>query len=98
MDIKEDILNTLKAYKMFISKESEQTKEMLIIFKDLLHNQLGGNTNPTEDEIKEAIEQLKDVGKITALIPLVILPGSVIVIPLLIKLGKRYDIDILPKN
>ena len=69
---------------------------MVITFKDLLHKQLGGKTNPSEEEIKEAIRQLKDVGKMTALLPLVAMPGSILTIPILVKLGKRYNIDILP--
>jgi len=93
---KKYVINTLCIYRKFIKKESSQTKEMLIIFKKLLHKQLGGNSNPSEDDIKEAIKQLKDVGKIAGLLPLVLLPGSVLTIPILIKLGKRYNIDILP--
>ena len=93
---KEYVLNTLSTYRKFIKRESNQTKEMLITFKDLLHKQLGGKKHPTEEEVKEAIKQLKDVGKIAGLLPLVLLPGSVLTIPILIKLGKRYNIDILP--
>ena len=96
MKIAIEIKETLVRYRVFLRRETTQTKDMIFIFKDLLHKQLGGNKNPSEEEIKEAIKQLKDVGKITALIPLVMLPGSVLTIPLLIKLGKKYNIDILP--
>lgn len=84
-------------YTTFIKKETRETKDMVVVFKDLLHTQLGGKKNPTEKEIQEALAQLKDVGKMTALLPLVALPGSVLTIPLLVKLGKKYNIDILPK-
>ena len=94
--ISSDVKITLIQYREFIKKESTQTQEMIIVFRDLLHKQLGGNKNPTEKEIRDAISQLKDVGKITALMPLVLLPGSILTIPLLVKLGKRYNIDILP--
>jgi hypothetical protein len=83
---------------MYVKKESEQTKDMVITFKHLLEKQLGGNKNPSEQEIHDAIEQLKDLGKITALLPLVALPGSVLTIPILIKIGQKYDIDILPSS
>ena len=96
MQLDQDIKNTLVKYRLFIKKESEQTADMVIIFRDLLHKQLGGKKDPSEKDIKEAIDQLKDVGKIAALIPLVLLPGSVLTIPILVKLGKRYNIDILP--
>jgi len=93
---KQYVLNTLSIYRKFIKKESSQTKEMIIVFKDLLHKQLGGNSNPSEEDIKEAVKQLKDVGKIAGLLPLVLLPGSILTIPILVKLGKRYNINILP--
>lgn len=98
MQIDKDIRDTLIKYRLFIQRESEQTVDMLAIFRDLLHKQLGGNKNPSEEDIKEAISQLKDVGKITALIPLVLLPGSVLTIPILVKLGRKYNIDILPER
>ena len=95
MNIRDDIKYTLSNYRKFIKKESYQTKEMIIVFRDLLHKQLGGNKNPSEEDIKEAINQLKDVGKISALLPLLLLPGSILTIPILIKLGKRYNINIM---
>jgi len=98
MNIRDDIKYTLSNYRKFIKKESYQTKEMIIVFRDLLHKQLGGNKNPSEEDIKEAINQLKDVGKISALLPLLLLPGSILTIPILIKLGKRYNINIMPNR
>jgi len=41
--------------------------------------------------------QLKDVGKITILLRLIVLSGSILTILLLVKIGKYYNIDILPK-
>lgn len=98
MNINNEIISTLSKYRKFIRQESDQTRDMLIIFKDLLHKELGGNKNPTEKDIKNAISQLKDISKIAALIPLVLLPGSILTIPLLVKLGKRYNINILPRG
>ncbi len=90
------IKDTLSKYRIFIRKETTQTKDMLITFRDLLHTQLGGNTNPSHEDIDDAIKQLKDVGKMAALLPLVAMPGSVLTIPILVKLGQRYNINILP--
>ncbi len=87
----------LSKYLVIVKKESYHTRAMVITFKKLLHKQLGGKSNPTEEEVKEAIMQLKDVGKITALLPLIALPGSILTIPVLVKIGKYYNIDILPK-
>jgi hypothetical protein len=91
------ITDELSKYLIIVKKESHHTRAMVITFKRLLHKQLGGKSNPTEEEVKEAIMQLKDVGKITALLPLIALPGSILTIPVLIKIGKYYNIDILPK-
>ena len=82
--------------KKVIRREVLQTKRMLITFKKILHQQMGGKSQPSQEDIKEAIKQLKDVGRITFLTPLLFLPGSVLTIPLLVKLGKKYGIDILP--
>ena len=87
----------LSKYLVVVKKESYHTRAMVITFKRLLHKQLGGKSNPTEEEVREAIRQLKDVGKITALLPLIALPGSIVTIPILVKIGKYYNIDILPK-
>jgi len=94
--IKNKIKTTIIESRIFMRRESTQTKEMVVTFKDLLHKQLGGNKNPSEEEVREAIKQLKDVGKISALLPLVMLPGSVLTIPILVKIGKKFNIDILP--
>ncbi|MEA3353091.1 MAG: hypothetical protein U9Q33_04650 [Campylobacterota bacterium] len=97
MKISKDIRYTLSTYRTFLKKESSETKKMLSVFRDLLHKEIGGDKTPTEEEVKEAILKLKDVGKLAALMPLVLLPGSILTIPILIKLGKKYNIDILPK-
>ena len=94
--VKAFINKSIYSYKQAIKRESQETKEMLLTFKDLLHSQIGDKKEPTKDDIKAAIKQLKDVGKMTILTPLFFLPGSFITIPLLVKLGKRYGIDILP--
>ena len=94
--MKKKIKTIFSNYSIFIKKETVQTKDMVITFRDLFHKQLGGNKNPTKQEIDDAIDQLKDVGKMTALLPLVAMPGSILTIPILVKLGRKYDIDILP--
>lgn len=94
----DELKKSYSFYKQFLKNEKDETKHMLLVFKDLLHKELGGNKNPTQDDIRKAVEQLKDVGKISVLLPLALLPASVITIPLLVKIGKRYGVDILPKN
>lgn len=91
------IREELSKYFIIVKKESDHTRAMVVTFKKMLHKQLGGKSHPTQEEVQKAILQLKDVGKITALLPLIALPGSVLTIPVLVKIGRYYDIDILPK-
>ena len=80
----------------FVKRETRQTKEMVLTFKQLLAHKLGDNEQPTKEEIEEALKQLQDLGKMSLLLPVIALPGSIITIPLLIKIAKKYNIDILP--
>lgn len=91
--MKEKLANSL----LFVKRETKQTKEMVITFKQLLNHKIGDKEKPTKEDIEEALKQLQDLGKIGLLLPVIALPGSIITIPLLIKLGRKYNIDILPR-
>ncbi len=91
--MKEKLANSL----LFVKRETKQTKEMVITFKQLLNHKIGDKEKPTKEDIEEALKQLQDLGKIALLLPVIALPGSIITIPLLIKLGRKYNIDILPR-
>jgi hypothetical protein len=54
---------------------------------------LSGRTDPpTEEEVKAAIEQLKDVGRFSVFATLVILPGGVISLVGLELLARKFGI------
>jgi len=60
-------------------KEAIETKEMADTFFKLLSAKLKldeRTTPPTEDEVKAAIEQLKDVGRISVFASISIIPGG----------------------
>ena len=90
------IKTSIIGFSITTKRESIETKDMVYTYTKLLHKQIGGTNHPTEEEIQEAHKQLKDVGKIAALAPIVVLPGSFITIPLVIKIADKLGIDILP--
>lgn len=92
-----------KAYTVLIqglsslSQEGRDTREMVTVFFRQVQAKLSYTDQPTEAEVREAIEQLKDVNRFALLLTVTILPGSVMILPLLHKLGKRYDIEFMPR-
>ena len=79
-----------------IDKEAEETREMASSFFRLLEHKLRLNERtdpPSKEEVKAAIEQLKDVGRYSVFITAVILPGGVISLVGLELLAKKYGIN-----
>ena len=80
----------LKKIKLALADEAEQTKAMLATYQRYAQG------SATEAELKEANEQFKDLMKSIGLGFMVILPFSPITIPAIVKLGKKYGVDVLP--
>jgi len=60
-------------------QEYDETKDMAKVFFYLLENKLNLNereTVPTEEEVKNAIEQLKDIGRISIFTSISLIPGG----------------------
>jgi len=84
-----------------LKKEKVETKEMLQIFFKLLKNKLNLKHNsppPTKEELKRAIAQLKDVGKVALVTAIMLgpIPGDE---PLLIgleMLARHFGITFFP--
>lgn len=78
-----------------VGEEAEETEEMARSFFKLLEAKLdlsGRKVPPTEEEVKAAIEQLKDVGRFSIFTTLVILPGGVISLVGLELLARKFGI------
>ena len=76
-------------------EETEETEQMARSFFKLLEAKLdlsGRTEPPTEEEVKAAIEQLKDVGRFSIFSTLVILPGGVVSLLGLEILARRFGI------
>jgi len=79
-----------------IDKEAEETREMASSFFRLLEHKLKLNERtepPSKEEVKAALEQLKDVGRYSIFVTAVIFPGGVISLVGLELLARRYGIN-----
>jgi hypothetical protein len=78
-----------------VGQEAGETEIMARSFFKMLEAKLdlSGRTDPpTEEEVKAAIEQLKDVGRFSIFATLVILPGGVVSLVGLEILARRFGI------
>jgi len=76
-------------------EEAGETEQMALSFFKLLEAKLdlsGRKEPPSEEEVKEAIEQLKDVGRFSFFTTMVILPGGVISLLGLELLARKFGI------
>ncbi len=79
-----------------LDQERAETQEMVKTFFKVLTKHLPKGKAPEDEEVQAAIEQLKDVHRMAGLLVFATLPGSVITLPAICALGKRYDIEFLP--
>jgi hypothetical protein len=78
-----------------VGEEAEETEQMAKSFFKLLEAKLdlsGRTEPPSEEEVKAAIEQLKDVGRFSIFTTLVILPGGVVSLLGLELLARKFGI------
>jgi hypothetical protein len=79
-----------------MNKEADETREMGIAFFRMLNQKLRLNERedpPTEEEVKEAIEQLKDIGRISVFASVSILPGGAVSLVGLELLARKFGIN-----
>jgi hypothetical protein len=79
-----------------LGSEATETKEMARSFFRLLEHKLNMQERtvpPTEEEVLEAIEQLKDVGRLSVFTTAVILPGGVFSLLGLEILARKFGIE-----
>ena len=78
-----------------LGEEADETEKMARSFFRMLEAKLdlsGRTEPPSEEEVKAAIEQLKDVGRFSIFSTLVILPGGVVSLLGLEMLARRFGI------
>lgn len=79
-----------------LKQERAETQDMIKTFFGLLTQKLPRGRVPEDHEVEAAIEQLKDVHRMAGLLVVATLPGSVVTLPALIKLGRRFGVEVLP--
>ena len=76
-------------------QEYGETKEMAKVFYSLLEEKLSlsnRETMPNEEEVKKAIEQLKDVGRLSVFTSISLLPGGGFSLIGLELLAKKFGV------
>lgn len=90
---KAKVLSSLNKLKDILASESQETTEMLEIYRKYASGEKIDKTT-----MDKANSQFTDLIKNVGLIGVFALPGGMVAIPLLVKLGKKLGIDILPKS
>ena len=85
------IRKTLVLLKNTLEQESESTKEMLKTYYSYTQGKI------KEEDLEQANKQLKELIRDLGFGFLTILPFAPITIPFLVKLARKYEIDIVPE-
>ncbi|EQC44231.1 LETM1-like domain protein [Bacteriovorax sp. Seq25_V] len=78
--------------KRILHEESTESAQMLEIYQRMLKKRA------TDDEVKWANEQFRDVLRTVGLGALLLLPFAPVTLPFFIKLSKRIGFNILPSS
>ncbi|MEZ5069380.1 MAG: hypothetical protein R2751_00045 [Bacteroidales bacterium] len=87
--------NLIREGMEILGEEAGETEQMARSFFRLLEQRLNLNERsepPTEEEVRAAVEQLKDVGRFSVFATLVILPGGVVSLLGLELLARKFGI------
>ncbi len=89
-NLKKELVKGLTKVKDGLAKETKENKEMLNIYYGYIRGEA------TSEEMDKANEQFRNLLKTLGMGTLLLIPLSPITIPTFVKLGKLFDIDILP--
>ncbi len=87
---KSKFVNQLRQLKRGLSEEKNETKDMLRIYRRYM------NADASKEELAFANKQLRDLMKTMGLGILLVLPFSFLTLPVLVKLGEKLGISLLP--
>jgi len=79
---------------MAIKNEKEETKELAQLLKKYVEQQ----GNLSSEEMKKVKDQFSDILKMAGLSIPIIMPFSFVIIPLIMKLGQKVGVNILPTS
>jgi hypothetical protein len=89
---RDEVIQKILKIKDALSNEGEQSIKMFEIYARYTQGKA------TEKEMNKANKQFGDFLKTIGLGVFAILPGSPITIPILVKLGQKFGIDIMPDS
>tara|TARA_B100000586_G_C19792929_1_gene294833 strand:+ start:104 stop:445 length:342 start_codon:yes stop_codon:yes gene_type:complete len=89
----EKVKESLHKLKNLLASETSETKEMLNIYQRYVSGE-----KIDKETIKKANEQFGDLVRSIGLAGIFALPGGILAIAFLVKIGKILGIDILPKK
>ena len=89
-NLKKELVKGLTKVKGGLAKETKENKEMLNIYYRYARGEATG------EEMDKANEQFRNLLKTLGMGTLLLIPLSPITIPTFVKLGKLFNIDILP--
>jgi len=90
---KKKVLDGLNKLKSILDAESRETTEMLEVYRKYMAGE-----KLDSDSIEKANKQFADLLKNAGLLGVFALPGGLVAIAFLVKLGNKFGIDILPKS
>ena len=90
---KKKALDGLNSIKKVLAVESRETSEMLEVYRKYMAGE-----KLDDEAINKANTQFADLIKNAGLLGVFALPGGLVAIAFLVKLGKKFGIDVLPKS
>ena len=88
----ENIRGSLAKIKSILADETRESNEMLKIYQKYVTN----NEKITKEELDQANKQFSDLLKGLGLAGVFVLPGGLLAIAFIVKLGEKLGIDIIP--
>lgn len=86
------IIKSLKDLKVALAQETVETKEMLEVYSRFTRGKA------TQEEMNTANKQFRDLLKSLGLGVFAVLPFAPVTIPLLIRIGRKFGIELLPTS
>ena len=90
---KKKAVDGLNKFKNILDIESKETSEMLEVYRKYMAGE-----KIDAQSVTKANNQFADLIKNAGLLGVFALPGGLVAIAFLVKLGKKFGIDILPKS
>ena len=90
---KKKALDSLNTIKNILATESRETSQMLEVYRRYLAGE-----ELDQKTIDKANNQFADLLKNAGLLGVFALPGGLVAISFLVKLGNKFGIDVLPKS